>query len=205
MLLCVDDLTIAEALLLKEELENDTENTLVKPLNFHDRKELVLPPETSKVQKQLDDLDAYATENQMKINKRKTKTMLFNTANKRDFTPRMKIGKDIIDLVEEMKLLGVKITSDLRWNENATYITKKAYSRIWLIRRLKQMGANTNELIDVYEKEIRSVLEFASVVWHAGLTVSNTTDIERVQKTFLAIVLGKDYTGYEAALQETGF
>ena len=40
--------------------------------------------------------------------------MLFNTAKKRDFTPKLVIDKEPIEVVEEIKLLGVKITTDLR-------------------------------------------------------------------------------------------
>ena len=67
------------------------------------------------------------------------------------------------------------------------------------------MGANKEELLDVYVKQIRSVLEYAAVVWHPGLTVTNTLDIERVQKACLAVILGRSYSTYESsALHETG-
>ena len=60
----------------------------------------------------------------MRINIDKTKIMLFNTAKKNDFTPTLKINDKLIEVVDEIKLLGVKITSDLKWNENTKYITK---------------------------------------------------------------------------------
>ena len=53
-------------------------------------------------------------------------------------------------------------------------MTKKAYTRLWLVRRLKLLGANKEKLLDVYVNQIRSVLEYAAVVWHPGLTVTNT-------------------------------
>ena len=56
-----------------------------------------------------------------------------------------------------MKLLGVIISDDLRWHENTTLITKKAYSRIWMLRRLKNMGASRRMLIDTYYKQIRAI------------------------------------------------
>ena len=102
-----------------------------------------------------------------------------------------------------MKLLGVKISSDMKWNNNTNYITKKAFQRLWMLRRLKQMGASDQELLDVYCKQVRSVLEYAAVVWHAGLTVANTTSIERVQKASLAIILGQRYISYSNALKVT--
>jgi hypothetical protein len=127
--------------------------------------------------------------------------MQFNTAKTKDFTPKLKIDDETIDLVEEMKLLGVQITSNMKWNSNTEHITKKAYSRLWMIRRLKLLGASQKELLDVYTKQIRSVLEYAAVVWHPGLTVNNSTSIERVQKACLAIILGQRYINYSHALQ----
>jgi hypothetical protein len=200
----VDDLTLAEALDLKKCLESDSENILEKPLAYHDRTNHILPSNNSKVQEQLDGINRYAKINEMKINKNKTKVMLFNTARLRDFTPKLKIDGDAIDVVEEIKLLGVILTSDLKWNENTMHITKKAYNKLWMIRRLKLNGANRKELLDIYEKHVRSVVENSAVVWHPGLTKINTTEIEQVQKSAFAIILGKDYNNYEHALQTLG-
>jgi len=196
----VDDLTVAEAIDLKEKLKEDKEKVWTEPVNFHSRTKQVLPPEDSKVQEQINKLHEYAIENEMKINKQKSKVMLFNTAITRDFSPEIHIQNETLEVVEEMKLLGVKVTNDLKWHNNTAYITQRAYSRLWLIRRLKTFGANQNELIDVYCKQVRSVLELSAVVWHPGLTQNNTSDIERVQKSALAIILGKYYLSYENAL-----
>ena len=104
----IDDLTIAEALDLKRCLKSDSENKLEKPLTFHNRTSHILPPGVSKVQTQLIDLQQYAIDNEMKINKEKTKVMLFNAAKTRDFTPDLKINNENIELVEDIKLLGVE-------------------------------------------------------------------------------------------------
>ena len=103
----VDDLTIAEALLLKETLVEDEEKKLIRQLAYYNRFQLLLPEAASKVQKQLEKLEIHALENNMKINKTKTKAMLFNTARKKDFTTYLKIDNETVELVEEMKLLGV--------------------------------------------------------------------------------------------------
>ena len=58
----------------------------------------------------------------------------------------------------------------------------KAYKRLWLIRRLKKEGACLDDLIDVYIKHVRSILEFGVPVWNSGLTLEEIKDIERVQK-----------------------
>ena len=127
----VDDLTLGEAIDLKKCLQCDTGNSLVKPLRYHDRTEHKLPQEKSQVQEQLNKISKYASDNEMKINKSKTKTMLFNTAKKRDFTPALAIDGDVIEPVEEMKLLGVILTNDLKWSKNSEYLIKRGYNKLW--------------------------------------------------------------------------
>ena len=135
----------------------------------------------------------------MKINLEKTKIMLFNQSKKYDFKLDLNIEGVQLEVVNKMKLLGVIITDDLKWDVNTDFITKKAFSRLWLLRRLKQLGASKEALLDVYAKNVRSVLEYASVVWHSGLTKKNTAQIERVQKAVFAIILGEQYTSYQSA------
>ena len=53
--------------------------------------------------------------------------MLFNTGKKYDFQPEMTFNNDknCLDAVEELKLLGVKVTCDLKWHSNTQYICAK--------------------------------------------------------------------------------
>ena len=74
--------------------------------------------------------------------------MLFNTSTEYDFQPEVKVDSELLEVVNKIKLLGVIVTDDLRWHENTSYITKKGYSRIWILRRLKSMGASKNMLLD---------------------------------------------------------
>ena len=141
----------------------------------------------------------YANINEMKINHGKPKAMLFNTSTKNYFSPEPEIDGVVLEVVEKMKLLGVIITSDLKWRENTEFITKKAYKRLWLIKRLKQLGASTSALVDMYVKHVRSVVEFAAVVWNSSLTQEDICSIERVQKCAVAIIEGSRYNNYEAA------
>ena len=75
-----------------------------------------------------------------------------------------------------------------------------AYNRLWIIKRLKAHGANLEDLVEVYSKQIRCILEYGVPVWNPSLTKEESNDIERVQKAFLHIALGNDYLDYENAL-----
>ena len=105
-----------------------------------------------------------------------------------------------LEVVEEIRLLGVIVRSDLSWRSNTKAICQKAYARLWILRRLKPIGATIEELIDVYDKQIRCVVEFAAPVWTSGLTVAEVNQIERVQKAAFAIILADNYRNYKFAL-----
>ena len=71
------------------------------------------------------------------------------------FPPEMGfIGQENLEYVREAKILGLIITDDLKWTKNTQNITKKAMSKIWTIRRMKNLGLSDDVLFDVYIKEL---------------------------------------------------
>ena len=105
-----------------------------------------------------------------------------------------------MSIVSQTKLLGLVITNDLKWALNTTYLVKKAYKRLWMLRRLKNLGANQKSLCEVYMKQIRCVLEMAVPAWNGSITLREKVQIERVQKCAFHIILGDSYNSYENAL-----
>ena len=158
----------------------------------------------SKVSEELDNIAVYAKENEMQVNTVKTTAMLFNPTQNDDLVPNLTIEGTTIQTAEELKILGLVIRKDLSWKSNTKQMTNKAYGRLWMIRRLKLNGANLTDLLEVYQKQIRSVLEFGAPVWTSGLTREEISDIERVQRVFLHIALGSKYSDYGQALTKTG-
>ena len=159
-----------------------------------------LKSDTSKVLSQLKETKSYADTNKMKINFSKTKVMLFNPCVKKDFLPSFEVEGTPVELVEHSKLLGVILSSNLSWSANTDQIVDKCNKKIWVIRRLKKLGASDEDLLDVFYKQIRSILEFAAPVWNSALTGEDISKLERVQKTVLHIILGDAYRSYSHAL-----
>ena len=195
----VDDMTIGEALNIKESVIPDTDRPL--PDTYHARLGLKLDPHKSKVYDQIFQIKEYSETNGMKLNLSKTKFMLFNPTENYDFVPNLTIDGITLETSDEMKLLGLTIRNDLSWKSNTCSLIKRAYKKLWAIKRLKSQGANLDDLIDIYEKQVRSVLEFGVPVWNSGLTQDEVADIERVQKAFLHIALENEYKDYQSALQ----
>ena len=95
----------------------------------------------------------------MRLNPLKTKAMLFNPLHKWDFQPTLTTnGSDILDVVEEYKILGYVMRSDLKTTSNTDYICQRAYKRMWILRRLKSLGCPIAELLDVLQQQIISIL-----------------------------------------------
>ena len=136
----------------------------------------------------------------MKINQTKTKSMIFNFTTKYQFNTRLKLEEKILETIDETKLLGTIITNNLKWDRNTEHIVKKAYARMEILRKLSSFQAPETDMKQVYIAYIRSLLEQSSNVWHSSLSVENKTDLERVQKIALTIILKDKYKNYQNAL-----
>ena len=195
----IDDLTVATAVKLKENLEKV--DNLDKPLTYHNRTNHILPNDRNPMKTQLDSVLQFSVLNEMKINKDKTKIMLFNRSRSYDFQPSLFIDNNLLSVVEETKLLGVIISSDLKWSKNVTYMKDKCFKNLWMIRRMKETGATINEMKEVYIRQIRSITEIGCPIWNRSLTEKDKTKIEKIQKTTLRVILGQAYISYEKALK----
>ena len=160
----------------------------------------IIPVENIKSQKYLEILNSWSKDHKMELNLEKTKIMIFNFTKDKQFTINLKTeGKDI-EVVNETKLLGTVISSDLKWDSNVNSIIKRANARMNILRRLTEYKPKQIDMKIIYISYIRSVLEQSCQVWHSALTEENSSDLETVQKNALKIILGEKYENYESAL-----
>ena len=137
----------------------------------------------------------------MLINQKKTKALIFNFTDKYQFTTRLSLNNEIIEIVPETKLLGMIIQNDLKWDSNTANLVKRANSRMILLQKLAEFGAPKDYLRTIYISYIRSVLEQNAVVWHFSITEQNKQDLERVQKSACKLILKKKYENYQKSLE----
>ena len=71
-----------------------------------------------------------------------------------------------------------------------------------ILHKLVDFSVPEKDLVNIYILYIRSVLEYSCQVWHSSLTFENLTDLERVQKNALKIILKEEYVSYENALEK---
>ena len=113
----VDDLTILEIINLltigissfnlKQEVPND--------IPTHNQ---IIPPEHLQSQKWLEEINDWTVKQKMQINEKKTKTLIFNFTDKYQFTTRLQLNNQTVEVIENTRLLGTVISDDLKWNLN---------------------------------------------------------------------------------------
>ena len=139
----------------------------------------------------------------MKLNINKCNYMIFSRS-KTQFSTRLTINEQTIEKISATKLLGLWISEDMSWTKNCKEICRKSYSRISMITKLKYVGVNIEDLIEIYVLFIRSLTEYCSVAFHSTLTREQSQKLENIQKTCLKVILGDMYIDYSSALEMSG-
>ena len=137
----------------------------------------------------------------MELNKEKTKAMLFNYTHNFQFATRVSADNSTTEIISETKLLGVMINNKLNWDSNTAFLVKKANARMRMLHKLVSFNVPLEDLKTIYMLYVRSHLEQSCQVWNSSLTLENLTDIERVQKNALRIILQENYESYSQALK----
>ena len=95
-------------------------------------------------------------------------------------------------LIRIIKVLGLWIDDNLKWNTNTEKIIKKAAKRLFLLKIIKSYGASTDDMKRFYVAVIRPTLECGAQVWNGSITKDQSNEIERIQKRALKIIYKED-------------
>ena len=107
----------------------------------------------------------------------------------------------LIGILGYTKLLGVVLSTDLKWKKNLEYISGRVRKKLWTLRRTKEVGGTTDDLLMVYKLQIRCLTELACPAWNGALTAQNIKELEKLQKISLRLILGTSYVSYENSLE----
>ena len=111
---------------LKVKLEKNS--APLRPVPYHIRIKQILPHEANILQEELDSISVYTQTRNMRPNPLKTIEMLFYHLHKWAFQPTLTThGSDILNVVEDFKILGYFINSNFRTTPKTDYICQRAY------------------------------------------------------------------------------
>ena len=91
------------------------------------------------------------------------------------------VNRQTLETVNSVKLLGLNISSDLRWNAHVSELVRKVSTQLYFQRQLKKSHVATRELLLFYITCIRSILQYGSPVFHRALPSYLSKDLERLQ------------------------
>ena len=155
-------------------------------------------------QQYLNRINEWTEKNLMELNAKKTKSMVFNFTKRYQFTTDLLLKNEKIEIVEQTKLLGLILTSDLKWDENTNYLVKDANRRMIMLRAASKFTRDKQVLKQIYYSRIRCKLEQSAAVWSSSLSQRNIADLERVQKAAVRLINGKPYESYTETLKLLG-
>ena len=161
-------------------------------------------PCSQQMQVAVNSLHEWCLLNSLHININKTKAMTLHFGKKFDVKdcPNLLLNDTIVERVVEYKLLGVIIRADLNWSSHVNYMISKASKRIYVLTMLARIRISAADLLTVYCSILRPLLEYASPVWHCGISKTQSNEIERVQKRCFKIIF--PFSSYREALNISG-
>ena len=77
-----------------------------------------------------------------------------------------------------------------------------ANKRMIMLHAASKFTSDKQILKEIYFTRIRCKLDQSAVVWNSSLTQKNISDLERVQKSVVRVICGKNYDSYSETLKE---
>ena len=184
----IDDCTQAASINMKASLIPDPEDR-PRPLNFHERTQMVLSKEENILQQEMTRFYVEAAENRFFVNYKKSFIMQFSRSRKFDFPAEFKIGdSDVLDVYSTLKILGIQVQSNLKWNAQCQQMIARASSKLWIIRRMKAFGLDQRTLVKYWTSEGRIHLEACTPLWHGSISRAQSRALEKVQRLALSTI-----------------
>ena len=153
----------------------------------------------NKLQNAVDDIQEWATDNNMSLNTSKTTELLIYFERKK-LDIIITINGDVIERVSCARLLGCHLMSNLSWEDHIANIVSKASRRLHLLRELKRAGLSVKDLLTCYFSFVRSMTEYACQVWSTALTSEQCHAVETIQRRAMQII--SPHKTYEEALHQ---
>ena len=152
----------------------------------------------------LSKIHQWATKWLVTFNPSKSESIIFSRKRNKPNHPNVVMDQQPIQEVNSHKHLGLILSSDCTWHDHLEYIKSKAWTRINVMRKLK-FKLDRRSLQIIYFTFIRSILEYADVVWN-NCTQYEINDLEKIQNEAARIVTGATkLVSINSLIQETGW
>ena len=152
------------------------------------------------MQDALNDFSSWTGNNNMKLNPTKCCTMQVTFCKRPPPPEPLFIDNVKLSVVTEAKILGVVVQANLKWDSHILQVVKKCNRKLYMLRSLKRFHILLTDLVTVYSRYIRPVLEYGTPVFNGALTKKQESQLETILKKACKIMLGTSYSTYAEAL-----
>ena len=142
----------------------------------------------------------WAVNNKLSLNPSKCQVMQIYLGKKEPPVAQFSVLDVQLQQVQSAKLLGVIFQHNLKWDMHIANTVTKASRKLFMLRKLKKNGLTNDELVTVYKSYIRPIVEYAAPLWHSGISLTLSDQLESIQKRTSRIILGHMYHHYDQAL-----
>ena len=104
----------------------------------------------STLQSDLDEIQQWAEQNDMRLNVKKCKEMVICFLRQSPDIVSLHINGNPLSIVSSFKVLGVTLNDHLKWNDNVNILVKKASKRLYILRILRRCGVPSADLLPVF-------------------------------------------------------
>ena len=124
----------------------------------------------------------WCSENKLLLNTDKTKEIVFDFRLQPSDVPPVVINGNVIEQVHSYKYLGVIIDDKLKWDEQASAVSKKVNKRMFFLRKLNSFYVDKTLLDLFYKSTIQSIISFCIIAWGGNTSAFCKKKIDRVVK-----------------------
>ena len=129
------------------------------------------------------------------LNPSKTEITVCALSHKAAYKEEIPINDTILTPSSYMKLLGITIDNKLTFNDHINAVVRKCNSLLFMMRKLKTIGLDTDGLKTFYTSNVKSVICYAAPSWFSFLSINNRDKLEHIQQTATRIIYpGECYT-----------
>lgn len=133
-----------------------------RTFKFADDTYLVVPAiNTDTCQEEIEHLQTWAAENNLKLNRDKTKEIVFTASRKRAPPP----PRPNIERVSSLRILGVIVNDRLSAADHVTALLSSSSSLLYAMRVLRAHGVPTSSLHDIFRAIVVSRIQYATPAW----------------------------------------
>ena len=140
----------------------------------------------------------------MKVNSLKTQQLCISASRaevKSTFVPEE--GGPSLESTNQLKIVGFYFGTKPDASAHIERLIQKFHMRVWVLRQLKRSKVPADDILHHFKTLVRPVIDFACVTYHSLLTLTQTEELERLQREALKITYGWAVS-YRAALEHSG-